>query len=61
MTKEDRFFRATEIYADAYSIDADFYAYWRSLQALENAIGSNAVLVLDQSNSLFADLMQYIQ
>ena len=53
--------QATEIYANAYSVDADFYAYWRSLQALEASLGSNATLVLDQNNPLFADLMQYIK
>ena len=52
---------AAEIYANAYSADADFYAYWRSLQALESALGKNATLVLDQSNPLFADLMQYVK
>lgn len=53
--------QALEIYAQAYAADADFYAYWRSLQALEKAIDENATLVLDQSNPLFADLMQFIQ
>ncbi|MBP3637194.1 MAG: protease modulator HflC [Clostridia bacterium] len=52
---------AAEIYAQTYSVDPDFYAYWRSLQALEAAIGENATLVLDQTNPLFADLMQYIK
>lgn len=52
---------AAEIYADAYSVDADFYAYWRSLQALETALGDNATLVLDQTNPLFADLMQFVK
>ena len=52
---------ALEIYAEAYSVDAEFYAYWRSLQALEKAVGDNATLVLDQSNPLFADLMQFVK
>lgn len=52
---------AAEIYADAYSVDADFYAYWRSLQALEAALSDNATLVLDQTNPLFADLMQFVK
>lgn len=52
---------ASEIYANAYSVDADFYAYWRSLQALEASLGKNATLVLDQTNPLFADLMQFIK
>lgn len=53
--------RALEIYAEAYSVDAEFYAYWRSLQALEKAVGENATLVLDQNNPLFADLMQFVK
>lgn len=52
---------ALEIYAEAYSVDAEFYAYWRSLQALEKAVGDNATLVLDQTNPLFADLMQFVK
>lgn len=51
---------AAEIYARAYAADPEFYGYWRSLQALKTAIGSDATLVLDQSNPLFADLMQFI-
>ncbi len=53
--------RALEIYAEAYTLDEKFYAYWRSLQALEKAVDEDATLVLDQSNPLFADLMEYIQ
>lgn len=53
--------RALEIYAEAYTLDEKFYAYWRSLQALEKAIDEDATLVLDQSNPLFAYLMDYIQ
>jgi len=50
---------ALEIYADAYSIDEDFYAYWRSLQALETAIDANATLVLDRDHPLWNDLLTY--
>ncbi len=53
--------KALEIYANAYAVDSEFYAYWRSLQALEKAIGEDATLVLDQNNPLFADLIQYIK
>lgn len=52
---------ALEIYANAYSVDPEFYAYWRSLQALEKALGENATLVLDQTNPLFGDLIRFIQ
>jgi len=51
---------AAGIYADAYAADPEFYSYWRALQALKTAIGEDATLVLDQSNPLFADLMQFI-
>lgn len=52
--------QAAEIYAQAYSADENFYAYWRALQALRNAIGEDSTLVLDPSNPLFSDIMQYI-
>ena len=35
---------ALEIYASAYSVDEEFYAYWRSLQALESALDENSVI-----------------
>ncbi|MBQ7868053.1 MAG: protease modulator HflC [Clostridia bacterium] len=50
---------ALEIYAASYGTDADFYAYWRSLQALENAMDGNATLILDQSHPLWKDLLGY--
>ncbi len=52
--------QAAEIYATAYAADPEFYAYWRSLQALKTALGEDATLVLDATNPLFADLMQFI-
>ncbi|MEG2315844.1 MAG: protease modulator HflC [Clostridia bacterium] len=51
---------ALEIYANAYSVDPDFYSYWRSLQALESAIDENSTLVLDQENPLWKDLLGYV-
>jgi len=46
--------RSTEIYANAYSQDEEFFAFYRSLQAYGNAFGSNSdVLVLDPSSSFF--------
>lgn len=50
---------ALEIYAAAYSADPDFYAYWRSLQALENTLNENSTLVLDKDHPLWADLLTY--
>ena len=52
---------AAEIYAAAYSADPDFYAYWRSLQALRAALGENATLVLDESSPLFAELVKALE
>ena len=50
---------ALEIYANAYSADEEFYAYWRSLQALESALDENSVLILDQEHPLWKDLLTY--
>jgi len=51
---------ALEIYADAYSADTDFYAYWRSLQALENAMDANTTLVLDKEHPLWKELLDHV-
>ena len=51
---------ALEIYADAYSINTDFYSYWRSLQALEQSIGAGDTLVLDRSHPLWETLLAAI-
>ena len=48
---------ALEIYANAYSVDKDFYTYWRSLQALEKSLKQNSTLVLDQTHPLWKDLL----
>ena len=46
--------RSTEIYAGAYSQDPEFYAFYRSLQAYENAFSaSHDVMILDPSSSFF--------
>jgi len=46
--------RSTEIYANAYGADEEFYAFYRSLQAYGNAFGSGSdVMVLDPSSSFF--------
>jgi len=51
--------QALEIYANAYSADKDFYAYWRSLQALETALDENSTLILDSQHPLWKDLLSY--
>lgn len=46
--------RSTEIYAEAYGKDEEFFSFYRSLQAYGNSFGGNQdVLVLDPSSSFF--------
>ncbi|MBT8062664.1 MAG: protease modulator HflC [Xanthomonadales bacterium] len=46
--------KATEIYANAYGQDEEFYAFYRSLQAYGNAFGGQQdVLVLDPQSDFF--------
>lgn len=46
--------RSTDIYAQAYGEDEEFYAFYRSLQAYGNAFGSSSdVMVIDPSSSFF--------
>jgi len=46
--------RSTEIYANAYGQDQEFYAFTRSLQAYGNAFGNSTdVMVLNPSSSFF--------
>ena len=45
---------STRVYADSYSQDEEFYAFYRSLQAYGNAFGGNQdVMVIDPSSSFF--------
>lgn len=57
-TRGDGEAQALEIYAKAYSVDKDFYGYWRSLQALESSLNANTTLVLDRSHPLWKDLLK---
>jgi membrane protease subunit HflC len=46
--------RATQIYADAYSKDEDFYAFYRSMNAYRHALNSKQdVLVLEPDSEFF--------
>ena len=46
--------RSTDIYAQAYGQDEEFFAFYRSLQAYENAFSSSQdVMILDPSSSFF--------
>jgi membrane protease subunit HflC len=51
--------RAAEIYANAYTRDPEFYAFYRSIDAYKKSLGkSGDVLVLDPNNEFFRYLNQ---
>ncbi len=51
--------RAAEIYASAYKKDAEFYAFYRSIDAYRKSMGkSGDILVLDPNNEFFRYLNQ---
>jgi len=51
--------RAAEIYAKAYTKDAEFYAFYRSINAYKNSMGkAGDLLVLDPNNEFFRYLNQ---
>ncbi len=51
--------RAAEIYADAYTKDAEFYAFYRSIDAYKKSMGkAGDLLVLDPNNEFFRYLNQ---
>ena len=51
--------RAAEIYASAYTKDAEFYAFYRSINAYKRSIGRPGdLLVLDPNNEFFRYLNQ---
>ena len=51
--------RAADIYAQAYNRDAEFYAFYRSINAYKNSIGkAGDLLVLDPNNEFFRYLNQ---
>lgn len=46
--------QATEIYAAAYNQDAEFFAFWRSLQAYDHAFGTeNDMMLMDTRSEFF--------
>ncbi len=50
---------AAEIYANAYTKDAEFYAFYRSLDAYKKSLGNSGdLLVLDPDNEFFRYLNQ---
>jgi membrane protease subunit HflC len=51
--------RAAEIYANAYTKDAEFYAFYRSIDAYKKSMGNAGdLLVLDPNNEFFRYLNQ---
>ena len=51
--------RAAEIYANAYQKDAEFYAFYRSIDAYKNSLGrAGDLMVLDPKNEFFRYLNQ---
>lgn len=44
---------AIEIYAEAYNADPEFFAFLRTLQTYEEALGANGSLILGTDSSLF--------
>lgn len=51
--------RAAEIYANAYNKDAEFYSFYRSIDAYKTSMGkSGDLLVLDPNNEFFRYLNQ---
>ena len=51
---------ALSIYAESYSVDSDFYTFWRSLEALEYSLENGSTLVLDENHPLWSDLLTWI-
>ena len=44
---------ATKIYADAFSKDKDFYAFWRRMEAYKQAFGSGGTMILSPDGDFF--------
>jgi membrane protease subunit HflC len=51
--------KAAQVYADAYTQDPEFYAFYRSIDAYRNSVGrSGDILILDPDNEFFRYLNQ---
>ena len=51
--------RAAEIYANAYTKDAEFYSFYRSIDAYKKSMGkAGDLLILDPNNEFFQYLNQ---
>ncbi len=51
---------AIAIYSESYSVDPNFYSFWRSLEALQYSLKDGSTLVLDENHPLWADLLGWI-
>ena len=51
--------QALAIVSDVYKNDPQFYAFWRSLQALENSLTENSTLVLSQDHPIWKQLLTW--
>jgi len=46
--------KATEVYANAYNKDPEFYAFYRSMEAYKNSFNNKSdMMVIDQSSDFF--------
>ena len=48
---------ATDIYAEAYSRDGDFYAFTRSLEAYEKVMDDGTMIILDTDS----DFLKFLE
>jgi membrane protease subunit HflC len=44
---------AAKIYADAYNKDAEFYAFWKTLEAYAATVGKNTKLILSSDAEFY--------
>jgi modulator of FtsH protease HflC len=44
---------ATKIYADTFSKDKDFYAFWRRMEAYKQAFAAGGTMILSPDNDFF--------
>jgi len=49
---------AARTYAEAYDLDAEFYAFWRTLKTYEVVIGKNTTLVIRPDSDIYRYLSE---
>ena len=45
--------KAAKIFSDAYNLDPEFYAFWRTLASYEKIVGNNHTLVISPKSDLY--------